>query len=186
MKSFLLASLLVAAGPVLAAGYSPIQVSEYDPDSGLYYRTIQRDVEGGVPLSTQASDTDAINLNIFDPVAQASTTLFAEPQPGGLSLVLYETGWKDGSIVFNGATAPLVVLDNNGIPRRAPKDRLLVGTFAESSRETTLYVADKRGGGLRKVASVPALADWHLDVRNERIRVVYQSSQGVIVESYPW
>lgn len=186
MRARWLAVSAFVAGTAFAAGYSPIQVDEYDPSTGLYYRTIQRDYVDGAFVSTSASETDSINLNIYDPATEASATFFREPQIGGLSVVIYETGWKDGAMRFNVGTSALHILDNDAVPAREPKDRLLVGTYVESTKETTLWVSDKHGNDARKLATVPQSADWHLDVRNSKVRVVYQSSQGIIIETYAW
>lgn len=171
--------------PVFAGDYYDPYVNTYDPASGLYYKAVLNNAPDGGFLSSKSSHSTAVNINIFDPVSGKSTLLFNEPKKEGIPIVLFETGYKDGSIEFN-ATPSGLALNNTHVSKREAKNKLLVGVRSADSKETVLYVSDKRGSGLKKLVSVPVSADWHIDVKNSKLRVVHQTGKAVRIESYEW
>lgn len=184
MNYFLLFLLLLST-PAFAGGYYEPQIDTYDPASGLYYKAVQDHTTEGGFLSSKSSRNTVTNINIFDPANGASTLLFKAPKKEGIPIVIFETGFKNGEIEFN-ATHSNLVMNNNRISKREPKNKLLIGIRSADSKETTLFVSDKRGTGLKKLVSVPATADWHIDVKNSKLRVVHQTGKGVRIESYEW
>ena len=182
---FLSIFLLLLSAPVFAGDYYEPRIDTYDPASGLYYKAVQEHSADGGFLSSKSSRNTVININIFDPANRASTLLFKEPKKEGISIVIFETGFKGGEIEFN-ATHSNLVLNNTRISKREPKNKLLIGIRSADLKETTLFVSDKRGTGLKKLVSVPAAADWHIDVKNSKLRVVHQNGKVVRIESHEW
>jgi hypothetical protein len=112
--------------------------------------------------------------------------LFKDSQKGGISVVVFETGFKEGRVEFSESAYPFLVLNNTRVPKREPKDKLLVGVRGKEAKETILFVSDKRGNNLKKLVAIPSSADWHLDIKNSKIRVVHQTEKGIRIESYEW
>lgn len=178
--------LLLIGMSAHASNYYEPYIDTYDPISGLYYKAVEENTEGGGFLSSKMASNAVVNINIFDPASGSSTLLFREPQREGITIVLFETGLKDGAVEFSGRSAPSLVLNNTRVEKRAPKDKLLVGVRSKDAKETILFVSDKRGGNLKKLVAVPAAASWHIDARNSRLRVVHQTGNGVRIESLEW
>jgi len=183
---FILGLLMLLIGTSAVAGdyYDP-RINTYDPVTGMYFKAILENPERGF-LTSKTYSNNVVNVAIYDPAKDMSTLLFKEPQKDGISLVLFETGFKDGSIEFNGSSNSSVVMNNTHIPKRDPKDKLLVSVHREEPKETVILVADKKGTGLKKITAVPQTADWHLDVKNSKLRIVRQTITGIQVESFEW
>src|SRR5262245_532703 len=109
----ILALLLI--WPLMAGAYYHGQTDIYDPVTGFYYRTVGKEAGERGLMSSKTAGSGAANLNIFDPATNTSTLLFKEPQDGGIVAVLFETGYKDGSIEFNNSDATRFVLNNTAV-----------------------------------------------------------------------
>lgn len=183
--NYLLLFLLLFSAPAFAGDYYEPQIDTYDPASGLYYKSVLDHTSNGGFLSSTSSRNMVTNINIFDPTTGTSTLLFKTPKKEGIPLVIFETGFKGGQVEFNAAHSNLV-MNNSRISKREPKNKLLIGVRSTDAKETTLFVSDKRGAGLKKLVSVPSTADWHIDVKNSKLRVVHQTGKAVRIDSYEW
>jgi hypothetical protein len=184
MKAILGLLVLLVSTPAVADDYYEPRINTYDSVTGLYYKAIVENPERGF-LSSKIYKPP-VNVAIYDPSKDSSVLLLKEPQKDGISLVLFETGFKDGIIEFNGPSSSSIVMNNTRVQKREPKDKILVCVHTDESKETVIFVADKKGSGLRKVTTVPQAAEWHLDVRNSKLRVVRQTVTGIQVESFEW
>lgn len=171
---------------VRANDYYEPRINEYDPSSGLYFKAVVDSVEERGFLSSKESSNNVVNVNIFDPATGQSVLLFKDAQKDGISVIAFEAGFKDGSIEFNGSTYESIALNNSHIKQRNVKDQLLVGVRNNAAKETVLLVSDKRGHSLKKIASVPFGASWHIDVKNSKLRVIRQIGNAIKIESYEW
>jgi len=160
-------------------------INTYDGDSGLYFRAVLGSQEKGISANKR-TPRPMVNVAIYDPAKGTSSLLFKESQQDGIVIVLFETGLKESSMEFGGFEFSSVVKNNTRVTKRDPRDKLLVGVRRDDARETTLFVSDKKGNDLRKVAVVPLGADWHLDVRNAKIRVVHLASGEMKIDNYEW
>jgi len=165
--------------------YSGGDIDQYDPVSGLYYKAIKNKADEGGYIYSKVSSNSVININLFDPTNEETKLLFATPIKGTITEILFETELKNGAVVFNQEYARNIK-DNQNVPSRAPKDKLLVAVRDDESHQTSLYVADRHGGGLKSVATVPEKSNWHIDVKNSKLRVVNQIGQGVVIQSVDW
>ena len=178
--------LLFVCISATAADYYEPRINTYDPISGLYYKAVEEiPVEAGF-LSSKGNRNLAVNINIFDPSSGKSTLLFKEPQKEGISTVIFETGFKNGGITFNGLSESSLILNNTNIEKRPARDKLLVGIKSKDSNEITLFISGKKGGDLRRVVTVPPTSSWHIDVKNSKLRVVHQIGNGLRIDSYEW
>ncbi|OAM53072.1 hypothetical protein A7981_06530 [Methylovorus sp. MM2] len=182
---YLLLLLVVISSSVSAGEYdnSYVSINVYDKASGLYYRAVQDLSEGGGFLSS--SSNVVTNINIFDPVTSTSRLLFKNPQKGGISPLLFESEIKDKQVTFDG-TATFLAFNNSDIKRTELKNKLLVGVRNQETKTTTLFIADKNGSNLKQLTIVPPNTDWHIDVKNSKIRVVRKLENNVRIDSYDW
>lgn len=186
MKHLLTFILLVVSGPLVAGGYYNGGIDAYDPISGMYYKGVHKAPDNRGFLSSKAPGNLVVNINLFDPATGVSTLLFKEPQKDDITIVLLETGFKDGSIEFNGEIPRNYVLNNRAVPKREPKDKLLVGVWNSDTQEIKLWISSKKGRDLRMLVSVPRLADWHIDVKNSKVRVVHKTGGALRLDSFEW
>lgn len=179
----LLLSLICTS--VFAGDYYEPRINTYDLVTGLYYKSVEASPGKGGFLSS-SSRSAVVNIAVYDPTKETYTMLFKGPQKEGISVVLFETGFKDGSIKYNGETNSALILNNTHVAKREPKDKLLVGVQNNDLKTTDLFISDKRGNSLKKLVTVPFAADWHIDVKNSKLRVVHQTGKGIRVENYTW
>lgn len=165
--------------------YSGAGIDTYDPVSGLYYKSITTDTKKEGLLSSSSSQR-ITNINIFDPVDGSSRSLFSQNVMGRISMVCFESGFKDGSVLFNGDMQPCAAKNNQSLTKREPKDKILAAVELPENKGIELFSADKRGKNLRRITSVPAGASWHIDVRNSKLRVVNQVGQQLKLEAFDW
>lgn len=189
MKKIIAASLLLVSQALFAGGYyNSGQIDTYDAATGLYFKSIERLVEGGGILGGKSGGVETVNINVFNPDTGESRLLFQAPPNGPIIAVLFESGFKDGSVIFGGSGSgnPHYVDNNQFLEKRSPKNSVLVATRNPERKETTLYVTEKQSGHLRRVATFPGNVSWHIDVRNSKIRLVQQTASGLKIDSFPW
>jgi hypothetical protein len=180
-----LLSILLSTS-VFAGDYYGHRIDTYDPVTGLYYKAVEGKAGEGGFLISKSSSNSIVNIAIFDPTKETTSLLFKEPQEGGISIFLFETGFKDGVIEYNGSEYSAFVLNNTHVTKREPKDKLLIGVRIKDSKETILFVSDKRGGHLMKLVAISSDADWHIDMKNSKLRVIHQTGKGIRVENHVW
>ena len=187
LRFFNVAFVVLVASAAAQAGdyYNGVGIDTYDPVSGLYYKAITTDTKKEGLLSSSSSQR-ITNINIFDPADGSSRALFSQNVTGRISNVCFESGFKDGSVLFNGDMQPYVAKNNHSLAKRDPKDKILVSVELPESKGTELFTADKRGKNVRRIATVPSGSSWHMDVRNSKLRVVNQVGQQFKLESFDW
>lgn len=178
--------LLVACPTLWAGGYYHNSIDVYDAASGLYYRSIEKRTEDRGFLGSSGDRVEITNINIYDPVTDTSKLLFKSLPEGTISFVLFESGYRDGQIEFGEESSTTFVRNNTAIKKRTPKDLLLIGVSQSKPDQTALYVSDKHGANMKKLVSVPDVDDWHIDVKNSKLRVVHQTGQGLKIDNYEW
>lgn len=188
MRQFLLLLLPIFVSSHVHAGdyYRPERIDTYDPASGLYFKAVEK--SGGEDrgfLGSKQSGTVTLNIAVFDPSTSKSRLLFQTPPVGVIAAVVFETGYKDGSITFTNDVA-YRVKNNENVAKREPRSKVLVAVTSEDRKESILLVTEKRAGILVPLTAVPQSADWHIDVKNSKLRVVRQTGKGIQVESFDW
>lgn len=183
----LVSAVLLWGGQCALAGeyYNQSQIDTYDPSTGLYFKAVERRNEDRGLMSSAADGPTTVNINIFDPTSGKSRLLFKEPPRGTITVVMFEASFKDGVIEFVGDESSHVK-NNKSVAAREPKGKVLVAVKDAGSKRTVLLVADKRTGNPTPVASVADGDDWHIDVRNAKIRVVHQNGRTLKIDSYEW
>jgi hypothetical protein len=172
---------------VLAGYYGSARVDEYDPVTGIYYKAIEIERENRGFISKGPS-TQVANISIFIPETASHSTLFKDNHKRNITLVLYETGTEENAIKYNMQGHSQVIKNNILKTIRKPKDKLLVSTRTEKHEQTftELWISDKHGENLKWVTSFPVSHDWHIDVRNSKVRIVSSRNGRFKQKSIEW
>jgi hypothetical protein len=178
--------IVLISTSAFAGEYYNSRIDTYDPVTGFYYKAIEKSPEGGSILSSKSDSNIILNIAIFDPSRETTSLLFKEDQKNGISVFLFETGFKDGHIEFNNSTDSGYILNNTRVAKRGLKDKLLIGVQNNQAKETILFVSDRKGNNLKKLIAVPYTADWHIDVKNSKLRVVRPTGKTIHIDSYVW
>jgi hypothetical protein len=186
MRLLLLLSIFVSSNLFAGDYYRAERIDTYDPATGLYFKAVEKPGSGERGfLGSKQSNPATLNIAVFDPSTNKSRLLFQEPPVGAIGPVMFETGYKDGTITFT-KEANYHVKNNENVTKREPKSKVLVVVTVEDRKESVLLVAEKKTGTLAPLTTVPQTADWHIDVKNSKLRVVRQTGQGIQVESFDW
>ena len=186
MRNLTLLLLIFFTTSLNAGGYYnyPINIDDYDPVTGLYYKSIEIKKKNKSFLSS-GSDYRIQNINIFDPKTATTQLLFKDNEPRNIKFILFETGFKDNSIqFFSGASS--AIKNNFSIAKRPIKNKLLIGLSDAESKTMTLWVADKMGKKLSRLVSIPFSTDWHIDVKNSKLRIIQLIEGKLSIKSYDW
>lgn len=186
MRLLLLLSIFVSSNVFAGDYYRAERIDTYDPATGLYFKSVEKPDSGDRGLlGSKQSNPAPLNIAVFDPSTNKSRLLFQEPPVGAIGAIVFETGFKDGAITFTN-DANYRVKNNENVAKREPKSKVLVVVTVEDRKESVLFVAEKKTGVLVPLTKVPQSADWHIDVKNSKLRVVRQTGQGIQVESFDW
>jgi hypothetical protein len=186
MRTITFLVLLSLSALTYAGGdyYFGATVDTYDPISGLYYKAVSEKEEGS--FLSKGSSSHVANINIFDPQTGKSTLLLKPNSTHQIVSLLFETGYKDGSVTFSQEHGDVHIKNNAGVTQREPKDKFLVAVYNSETKFTSLQVSNRKGENLKELASVPEHAEWHVDVKNSKIRVVQQTGDQIHIESHEW
>ncbi len=181
MKYIKLLLLLISASS-FAGGYSNPDIDTYDSETGIYYKAY---VETGDGFLSKISGTRISNVYIFDPNRNKGSLLLPQDRNRMISFFTFETSFEEGVIQFANRSG-YRVQNNAGIKRRDLKNKILYGLWNEKLEQVTLFTCTKNGSEISKLATVPKGASFHIDVRNDKVRVVEQVEGTVSIGSYEW
>jgi len=186
MKKIILVLLVLsfASASIAGLGYYGGLADTYDQYSGTYYATVFDKEDGGF---LKSSDIKIIDIYIFDPAKNEGIYLFAQKNNHRITAFVYESAYdvKSNSLIFN-SDSTYLVKNNQIVNKRAPKDKILVSTYDEPRDTTTLWIASKSGKDLNKIKVFGKNTDWHLDVKNGKIRFVTKENKQIVIESAEW
>jgi hypothetical protein len=166
------------------SGYS--SVDKYDVESGFYYKSIQADDSKKSRFSKVSSRDSIANIAIFNTQTEIHHLLF-ERKDVQIVNFLFELAFNEESskVDFYGDTS-LLVRNNRNIQKRALKDKLLIAIKnEEDNTKTELWTAQKNGENLKQIATVDEDASWHIDVHNQKIRIVTAIAT-FDIQSFEW
>lgn len=184
MKYIFVFFSMIFSASCLAGGYYVPWIDTYDPETGLYYKSVWDKEKSG--LLGSVSNVAIVNLYIFNPSTGEGKYLF--PKNGDFKKIValvFETAVEDGVVKYQNDHEKKIK-NNSGISPRPPKANMLIVTREAESERETFYFAEKDGTKLREVTSISPSADWHVDVKNSSLRIVSQSNQEVTITSFNW
>ena len=178
-KLLLLSSTLLFAG----FGYHDANIDVYDTQSGLYYKSISKKIEKSGFIISKSSNYQVSNINIYNPKTNQSEMIF-KTHNNNITSILFEMGYSEKSIIFN--TDYTNTKNNKNIDKRPIKDKLLIVTYDNDKKETTLWTCNKNGKNLKKITIVPNNFNWHIDVKNSKIRVISSTNEQFKLSNFDW
>lgn len=149
-----------------------------------YYPAAQK-----TSLIRRAPDEDKpfSNLFIWDINAQTKSTLFSEEVASTEKIqgVLFEKEYVESSqsLLFN---SDANLLNKENIPYRNLKNKLLLETYHSESGKYHLWLSNKQGNDLSKIATIGKNTQWHLDVGNNVIRIIQHLKTDINIQEIPW
>lgn len=158
-----------------ASKYDSLSIGDYDADSGVYIQLIKpisSDEAGrGVidSISKSGSYVPNINMFIYNPKDDAGRYLL-DKNYGEITDYLIETSYENGS--FSYFTTNRKVLNNANISKRAINTNILIETYHSKTKTYTVWRASKLFGGAKALFSYQMPSQWHVDAKNEAIRLV--------------
>ena len=178
-KNITLILALLASSSALAGNnaskYDSLSIGDYDSDSGVYVQLVKPtssdEATRGIvdSISKSGSYVPNINMFIYNPKDDASRYLL-DKNYGEITNYLIETSFEDGS--FNYFAINRKVLNNANISKRAINPNILIETYHAKTKTYTVWKANKLAGGSKALFSYQAPSQWHLDAKNETIRLV--------------
>lgn len=183
----LLLLILFVAGPttLFAGGYgSYLFADSYDTESGLFYSAVFQSEVAGL---LRSENKKIVDIYIYSPQTEKGTYLFKLQNKSEILSFVFEKSYDTvkHSMTFN-AGEGLYSKNNHEVRKRKPKDRLLVETYSEEAQTSTLWSSSKTGENLQRLKSYKNDTDWHVDVRNEKIRFISKTENFVRIENLEW
>lgn len=161
-------------------------IDTYDPVSGLYFKSIEENIEEKGFVSKKGSHSIVSNIAIYDPSNDIFSMLFKTSEKRNISFIIFEMGFNDNSINFYESEYFSYIKNNNDIKQRSIKNKLLVGIKDQKNKVTMLWISSKNGDNLNLLTSVPFDSTWHIDVKNSKLRVVSYRNGSFKIDSYEW
>jgi hypothetical protein len=119
-----------------------------------------------------------INMFIYYPKDNASRYLL-DKNYGEITDYLLETSYENGS--FSYFSPDRKVLNNANISKRPINTNILIETYHAKTKTYTVWKANKLAGSAKVLFSYQPPSQWHVDAKNEAIRLVSQ----VIIDQQP-
>ena len=187
MRRLLITALLflAALSRAVAGDYYAAHLDTYDPATGLYFKAVSAKPEAKRGILSIGPESVVIDVAIFDPSDNSTKYALKQTNTGTVVAVLFESGFREGVVQFNGAGESHLAKNNHAVPKREPRNKLLIA-IRRPDTTVDLLVADKRGQSAVRLAVVPPGASWHIDVRNSKLRVLSQHERAIKVESFEW
>jgi len=127
------------------------------------------------------------NLFIWDINAKTKTPLFSNEvaTTEQIQKILFEKEYDDETqqFLFNSETH---LLNQQKLSYRKLKNKLLIETYHPESDKHHLWVSNKQGSDLSKIAIIDINTQWHLDVGNNMIRIIEYLKTDVAIQEIPW
>ena len=183
MNKLLAFVLTIMSFNVSAGGYYHIIHQGYDDDTGLFYLPIQNSPNSTGMFSSKSARR-VNNILFFDPTTETQSYLFKRSSVWDVKHFTFETNvHKSGEIEFFGSSYQ--VLNKPKTSNRVLKDLLLIITAEEESELLTMWYATKKGQNLRKVHMFSENDEWHIDLKNAKVRFVTKDKD-VSFKSIDW
>lgn len=182
MRLAVFVSILVLSTFSFAGGYYNPSIDTYDPETGLYFKSIESEKKSGFLSSGGDS---IVNLYIYNPETNEGKYLFPKKDNFQIVALAFETSVENGEVKFHSDySSP--VKNNNGIASRKPKSKMLILTRNIETKHETFYFSEKGGSNLVKGKTILPSDNWHIDVKNSVVRILRQDGLEITMESFPW
>lgn len=186
------------------AAYNNQNQSEYDLETGLYIHVVGSDGERKANYSSKTEGySAAINLFVFNPKDNTYRHLF-DKNYGEITSYVIETAFQQSTEPYSGLANDKSVMrgsytylsgndkaqNNTDIAKRAINTSIIIETYNSKSKDFTVWKANKLAGKANVLFSYHLPAEWHLDVKNQQIRLITPGIESqqirLHIKSYAW
>lgn len=182
------------------ADYNNQIASEYDLDTGLYIHTVSQDGDSDSSYSSKKGSYSAnVNLFVFNPKDNTYRHLLNKYY-GEITSYIVETAFQQsseqeanknagiGSYVYLAGNEKLQ--NNSQIAKRGVNSNIIIETYNSKSKRFTVWKSNKQAGEASVLFSYHQPAQWHLDVKNQVIRLITPGIQNnqtrLKIKNYVW
>ena len=200
MDKLILMLITLALSSTAIAGYDDQSSSEYDLDTGLYIHGVSSIKEEKSDYSSKSSTySQTINLFVFNPKDNTYRHLL-DKNYGEITSYVVETAFQKsikktdkenktiGSYVYSSGDGK--AKNNTDVIQRAINSNIIIETYNSKNKDFTVWKADKLAGKATVLFSYHQPAQWHLDVKNQKIRLVTTGIENkqvrLRIKSYAW
>ncbi len=193
-------SFLLFFCSVSFAGYeSNTGGSDYDLDTGVYIKVVTSSGYGNSDLSSKVSNDYAVNLFVFNPKNNTYRHLLNKNY-GQITSYVIETAFKKNDLQdvnkssisgnYQYLSGNEHVQNNVDIAQRAINSHIIIETYSDKTKLYTVWKANKLSGSAEVIFSYNQPASWHLDVKNQQIRLITSGIENkqirLRIKSYAW
>ena len=188
MKQTLMALMLLLAGTIAQAGgyydYS-MEIDEYEQSGTYYYNGVEIKEEGGL---LKGDDRKTVDIAVVNLATGKTAYFFNGANNGEIVTFAYEDAYDavKGVMAFNRSDRGAPVKNNVNLPKRAPKEKVLLVTWDKAANLYRMWFSDKSGKKPEKVRQYGREVEWHIDLKNAKIRFVTQAERAIKVETVEW
>jgi hypothetical protein len=171
----------------------PLSIDEYDRETGFYFTSVTIKEKGGF---LKGNNTQAIDIYIFFPSTNEGKYLFEQKNNDEIVAFVYESYFDEPekSIFFNvmEGSNPIIrigsnlIKNNHNITKRKLRDKLLISTYNPEKETYTLWTSNKKGEHLKKLIDFRDFDEWHIDVKNSKLRIVEQRGLKITIKNLDW
>lgn len=158
--------------------------NDYDQSTGLLIIpiTVTTDKDG---LISSYEQHVTKNLFIYDPRTKNGRKLFDKFYGQVTGYALESALTKDGEVEYLGTSSDLAK-NNQRIKARPIKPTMLIETFNNTTKQYTVWKAEKLSGSPKVMFSYIKPSSWHIDSRAGIVRLVVQEHENISVREYAW
>jgi len=167
----------------------------YDIMTNNLYTSIYEFESSGIINKTEKVNARIItNYLIYNINDKTSKFLFTKNSEH-ISLLLFENDFDKikNNIVFNvkkkysDENSDLsFIINNSNLILRPTKNKILIITTNRDDKKETIWICDKTASNISKITALNENDSWHLDLKNNKIRIIRQKGLNSSVEEYEW
>jgi hypothetical protein len=120
------------------------------------------------------------DISIYDIITAKSVKLFSDTLKEAIRDFYFESHYQasSGRMLYNqhsdGSSEWNKIIGNINIKERKPADKIFILTYSYTTDKFTMWSADKKGTGLKRIHQFSDDTDYYFDVKNLCIRFVKQ------------
>ena len=195
-KKTIITLIIISVSIVLAGmyGYSSNSIYE-DPVNNRIYIGIN-ELSGGFFKEDSKIEYDFTNYMVYEPQTKIEKLIFPEDFPYKITDILFEVEYDsvnqkmvfglENKISYGEPSPPSYLVNNSHIKRRDVKNKLLFRLTDERNKQTELWVCEKDGTSLERIDILKRNESFHLDVRNQVVRIISQADENSKIKEIDW
>jgi hypothetical protein len=158
--------------------------NDYDQSTGLLVIPITGEIEKDGLISSYEQQITK-NMFIYDPRIKKGRKLFDKYYGQITNHIMESALSKDGHIVYLGSSS-VSTKNNEDIKSRPIRSSMLIETFSNSTKQYTLWKAEKMSGTPTVLFTYAKPSSWHIDTKAGIIRLIVQAHENITVSDFAW